>query len=320
MCHDSSTCDVPCLCMHGFLPFICALTHACVTHVFDVALPSIRRHEQRAHPQKLRHFHEILNAYACIFSTTLVCAVTHSCVTHVIYVGLSYIRRHEQRAHPQQLRHFGQPRNRLARRHRCLHLAGVPHYLRSVAATYYTATHCNTLQHTATHCHTLPHTATHCHALLHTATHCTTPHHTAISRDAIAASILPDFPITFSLPLQHTATYCKTQPHSAPHYTTLPSRAAPSLPSSLQGFPITVGISMPHICHDSHNSRLARRHRYVRLAGTPHYLWSVDDSHMCHDAFACDATYVCSPFTSTYRARHFTYTNFFCKSRKEKYE
>jgi len=36
---------------------------------------------------------------------------------------------------------------------------------------YFTATHCNTLQHTATHCNALQHTATHCNTLQHTAIH-----------------------------------------------------------------------------------------------------------------------------------------------------
>ena len=70
-----------------------------------------------------------------------------------------------------------------------------------VCVWYYTATHCNTLQHTATqetdvccvcvviHCNTLQHTATqetavccvcvviHCNTLQHTATHCNTLQH-----------------------------------------------------------------------------------------------------------------------------------------------
>ena len=45
---------------------------------------------------------------------------------------------------------------------------------------WYTATHCNMLQHTAaTHCHTLQHTATRCNTLPHAATHCHTLQKTA---------------------------------------------------------------------------------------------------------------------------------------------
>jgi hypothetical protein len=226
----------------------------------------------------------------------LVCAVTHSCVTHVIYVGLSYIRRHEQRAHPQQLRHFGQPRNRLARRHRCLHLAGVPHYLRSVAATYYTATHCNTLQHTATHCHTLPHTATHCYTLPHTA-----PHRTTLPFRA--APLLPPSCRISPLP---SVCRCNTPPHTAKHshtlHHTIPHchlarrhrchhlcRVSPSLlvypchtyamthiiPASrgatatsvLLGLLITFGLSMTHICAMTY-SRVTRL-MYVALWPLP---------------------------------------------------
>ena len=75
---------------------------------------------------------------------------------------------------------------------------------RRSSSTFYTATHCNTLQHTATHCNTLQYTATHCskpqntatpcNTLQHPATHCNTPQHTA----------------THCNTLQHTATHCNT--------------------------------------------------------------------------------------------------------------
>ena len=71
---------------------------------------------------------------------------------------------------------------------------------------WYTATHCNILQHTATHYNTLQHTATHCNTLQHTFVRVTYFHPWKYMRHIMN--------------LWHTATHCNTLQHTATHCNT----------------------------------------------------------------------------------------------------
>ena len=96
---------------------------------------------------------------------------------------------------------------------------------------WYSATHCNTLQHTATCRHILQHAATHrgtssvdrygstsylsyC-PLQHTATHCNTLQHTATPKDNVAE--VQNDTARHCKTLQDTATHCKTLQRTATH-------------------------------------------------------------------------------------------------------
>ena len=74
---------------------------------------------------------------------------------------------------------------------------------------YYTATHCNTLQHTATHCNTLQHNATHCNTMQHAATQ-------NVYLPVVAANqAIHRNSATHCNTLQHTPTYCNTLQHTS---------------------------------------------------------------------------------------------------------
>jgi len=85
---------------------------------------------------------------------------------------------------------------------------------------FFTATHCNTLQHTVdtvTHCNVLQHTASHCNTLQHTAIHCSTH----LPNPERQKSYEPTPTCVYCNTLRHIATHRNTLQHAATHYDTL---------------------------------------------------------------------------------------------------